>query len=486
LVSRAHQSSRVKSRPARADDADAAGCVRLIGMFKRSTPDRSPLAIDSVPAATRRVRVAFVLVALALLARVALSAVSVGTNDALTFAEFGKDVRLFGLFGAYANNPYLNHPPLVALWAAAVVRMTGAPVLPYLVAFTIKADWAFAFVFRLPVIAADALACGLLYARWRGRLGRPRAAALAAAFAWAPGAFLVSAYHANTDPLYSALCLLAVWLLEERGAFVWGGLALGAAINVKIIPGLMIAPLLLTCRSRSDARRFIAGLALAALPYLPMVLADFPTFYHNVLSYAGFSEAWGFNFFLIHAGRVGALAGPSARWVAAYHAFGRVILVALVLGWAVLARLRPRWDRYEVAAVTGVIFMAFSPSFGIQYMVLPGLMLFAVRPRAAIAYAVASGAFLVWIYARTVVSWHVPLISIYTGLYFPETVLLFPSWVVLMAFLWNTVVRRAIGGAQREQTAANAAIEASAAIGAVRPDDQEAFANAEPRGPIAA
>lgn len=456
-------------------------------MHDQSTFPSPVLLSADAPHATRRVSLAFVVIALALLARVGLSAISLGTNDAMTFAEFGKSVHLLGLVGAYRNDVFLNHPPLVALWAAAALRVVGPPPVPLLIAFPLKVTAAFAFVFRLPIIAADALACGLLYARWRNRLGRRRAAALAAAFAWAPASFLVSAFHANTDPLYSALCLLAVFLMEERRSFFWGGLALGAAINVKIIPGLMVAPLLLSCRSRAEARLFVGGLALAAIPFLPLMLADFPTFLRNVLSYAGFPDAWGVNFFLMNAQRIDSLARPAGQLVGMYHSLGRMVLLSLVVGWAILVRVRPRWDRYEVAAVTAAIFMAFSPSFGVQYLVLPGLMLFAVRPRLAIAYAIASGAFFLKVYGQAVPIWHAPLVSMLTvRLRLFDSILLFPSWAILIAFLWNTVVRRAIGGAERDNATSNTSLQPSAAIGAARPDARQQFADPESRDPIAA
>ena len=47
------------------------------------------------------------------------------------------------------------------------------------------------------------------------------------------------------------------------------GVALGLAINVKPLPALFVLPMLACCRDRRELLRFIAGLALLALPFVP-------------------------------------------------------------------------------------------------------------------------------------------------------------------------------------------------------------------------
>src|SRR5205814_9830382 len=136
------------------------------------------------------------------------------------------------------------------LWAAACYRVatwaqrhihTGSYAFPW-----------FPYLFKLAPIAADAVTCWLLWRIWHPRAGAIWAAAAAAIYAWNPVAILISAHHCNTDSIYAMLCLAAVYVIESRrgsvGAWFWGGLLLGAAINVKLIPVLLIPPLVILCR----------------------------------------------------------------------------------------------------------------------------------------------------------------------------------------------------------------------------------------------
>lgn len=383
------------------------------------------------------------IVLLAILVRLALAAVSIGTNDALTFTEFGKEVRMAGVVETYRLDPYYNHPPLVGLWAAIVLRLLRAPEVPLQLAFSPGVTHAFSFVFKLPIIAADALAAWLLFQRWKPRLGDVRAMAVAVCFAWAPGSILIGAFHCNTDPAYAALCLAAVFLLEEKRALFWGGLALGAAVNVKIIPLLLVPPLLLSCSTRHEARAFVLGLTVAAIPFLPAFCRDFSSFQQNVLAYNPTTDAWGFNLFLMLGRKIAALAQSAERAAEWYHLIGRYVLLALVVAWAALARRLRRWNGYELAAVTLAIFVVFTPGFGIQYIVAVGLLLFAVRPRLAAAYAIASAAFLLEVYIARSSGLRFPLlVLLISRLSAGEALLGLPAWGILVYFLMTTVLRR--------------------------------------------
>ena len=64
-----------------------------------------------------------------------------------------------------------------------------------------------------------------------------------------PVRILVSGYHGNTDAVYAMLSLLAVYLLQDRNRPLLAGLALGLAINIKLIPVLLIPPLVLAAQS---------------------------------------------------------------------------------------------------------------------------------------------------------------------------------------------------------------------------------------------
>ena len=400
-------------------------------------------------AGNRYIHLLWTVAATGLAARLLLAALSIGTNDALTFAEFGKEVRMFGVVGTYRADPWFNHPPLVGWWAGLLIRLLGAPNAPLWVAFPFKVNWAFSFLFKLPVMAADAVGVWLLWRRWsRVEAADPGKArlvpvAIAAGFAWSLGSILIGAFHANTDPAYAMLCLLSVWLMEDRRAFFWSGLALGAAINVKIIPVLLLPPLLFRCASKSEARAFVVGLAMAFIPFLPAVLQAFPSFYNNVLGYNPPNDAWGFDLLLYLSRRWAILASPADSTIHAYHIVGRYVLLALVLAWAIVAWRLRRWDGYEVAAVTMAIFLVSTPGFGIQYIVPVGLLMFAVRPKLAIAYSIACGVFLLNIYVR---HWQPPLIPFRSLLTGPldafDSLPGLPAWGLLVYFLFTTVLRK--------------------------------------------
>jgi len=381
------------------------------------------------------------MVGVALLVRVALAAVSIGTNDAFTFVHFAREVRHVGVVRLYGVDGGFNHPPLIGWWAALLMRLI-APALPPDVGCPPQVAWLFCFLFKLPMIAGDGLAVWLLWLHWTPMLGRLKAAGVAAAFAWSLDAILLSGFHGNTDPIYVMNCLAAVYLMESRGAFFCAGLALAAAINTKIIPVLLIFPLLLSCRRGQEARALLYGLAVGAIPFLPVVCRDFPSFYDNALAYNSMVDRWGIEFFLLLARDIPQISHSAGRAVFGYYWLGRYVLFALIAAWAVAARMRQQWDRYELAAVTMALFAVFTPGFGVQYTAAAGLLMFAVRPRLAAAYALVAGAFLLKLYASRC-DLSLPLTAGFNGsLTLTESLFGLPVWGLLVYFLIRVVFQR--------------------------------------------
>ncbi len=396
-----------------------------------------PLDPGGAAAATRRrVQLLVALAVLGLLARFVLSAVSWGTTDTITFIRFAWTLDREGLMAAYRIERELNHPPLPAYWAYAAHLLSGRS----------EDGTGFAFIFRIPVILADvASACLLatIVSRRGGGGGGPvAAAAVAAAYAWNPVAILISGYHGNTDSCYAFLCLLAVYLVGDRRAPFWGGLALGAAINVKLIPVLLIPPLALSLRSRADAAKFLGALALMALPYVPPLLYGGPSFRHNVLAYTPIPNLWGVSFFLLMptpptAGAMELM--PPA--MLAYWGAARYLLMGLVLAWAVVARRFDRWSPYDVAAITLSLFLIVTPGFGVQYLVVLVPLLYAASPRLATIYGIAGGAFVLGAYFYF---WDggYPLSSLFDRLLpTPLGVIGLLTWGLLIYYVATTIAR---------------------------------------------
>lgn len=375
------------------------------------------------------------LIIAAFLVRLAIAAFSYGTNDALLFWCFSGEIRQFGVVATYGLDGLFNHPPVIGAWIEVARWLATLHPRPF------GEYHSFTFIFKLPVIAGDALATFLVWRIWRRRLGSERAVAIAAAAACSFCGIVVSAYHCNTDCLYAALSLAAVYFLEERKSFLLGGLALAAAINVKIVPVLLIPCLLLSCPSRAEARQFLTGLAAGVIPFLPALGHEAPSFVHNTLAYNSSINNWGVTIFLI-AGKLlhGDVAATSPA-VEAYHDFGRYLIFALIGAWAVLARRAGRWNRYEIAAVTYAIFLVFTPGFGIQYVAIIAPLLFAARPRTALVYSTAAGAFAAALYIGRRVAHSFPLSSDLDRYALPESMLGLIAWGTLAWFLASTLIR---------------------------------------------
>ncbi|HEV2687495.1 MAG TPA: glycosyltransferase family 87 protein [Bryobacteraceae bacterium] len=361
--------------------------------------------------------------------RLALAAVSLGTNDAATFVRFAETIHEKGLLETYRTDPELNHPPIPAYWASIARQLGG------------DSDLLFAFTFKLPIIATDAASVWLIWRIWRRRTTAARAAAIAAGYAWSLDSILVSGFHCNTDPIYAMLCLAAIYLIEESSAWFWAGLALGAAINIKIIPVLLIVPLVLSMRNWRSLWLFVAGLAPGALPFLPLLYRIGPSFVRNALLYNSWMDHWGINYYLLLGQGDFNLHSATAPIAIFYYRYARYLIVALILGWAALARAYNRWSRYELAAVTFAIFLILTPGFGVQYTIMIGPLLFAIRPKLAIAYAWLAGVFLFCTYF---VFWdgYFPIYANYhTLLSAPVAAIGILVWALVVAFLITELLK---------------------------------------------
>jgi hypothetical protein len=377
-----------------------------------------------------------------------IAACSIGTNDAELFWGFAAEIHKLGLIAVYGADPLFNHPPLVGLWIRLAAQIAAVVPDPFGEAH------AFCFIFKLPIIAAHLISAWLVWKIWLARSGARRAGAIAAAAAWSLCGILISAYHCNTDPICAMFCLAAVYCMEERRAFFVGGLMLAAAINVKILPVLLIPPLLLSCRSPREAKLFLAGLAGGAIPFIPVLCCQPLGFIENALAYNSSVNNWGVMLFLL-AGKLAAhdfdSTSAAVEW---YHGSGRYLLFALIATWAIVARLRGRWTRYEIAAVTFAIFLIVAPGFGVQYLVILVPLMFAARPRQAFLYASAAGAFAGTLYWASHASGTFPIRSYLNRYPLPETLLGLIAWGVLVRFV-ATVLWTKPADATAEGTPAN-------------------------------
>ena len=202
----------------------------------------------------------------------------------------------------------------------------------------------------------------LLLVRILRSAGRdPRWAAL---WAWCPLVVLESGNNAHVDGLGAVLTLAAISLVVRRRHLL-GGLVLGAAIGVKLIPGIVVPSLL---RSRPWVV-LPAAAGLLALTYVPHVLGVGRSVIGYLPGYLG-EEGYdnGDRFALLH--RV-----LPQSWTP-------FVAVAIALATAVLVYLRgdPELPWVGAATLVGVALLIATPTYPWYALLLAGLAVAAARP----------------------------------------------------------------------------------------------------------
>lgn len=372
-----------------------------------------------------------------------------GTNDADTWCVFGHYINRWGMFFTMTWETQLNHPPLPVYWATFVYRCVTPA---HLWEIETARPALFPVFFKLPAILADVGVCWLLYRLWQKRLGGPTAMATAAGYAWSLCAILVSGYHCNTDNIYAFFALLSAYLMQEKSAYFKGGLALGAAINVKLTPVLLIPVLLLSCRSWRDAGKYVAGLAVCVLPFAAILLSDLhrDLFIRNAIQYKSNPDNWGITYLLMLL-----TGGPplnidnatlsDSPIVNFFFYKGRHLLLGAVAAWAIVGAFllrRRRLNRYDLGAVTMALFLILAPGFGIQYTVVVLPLMFASRPKWANAYGFVAGAFILCNYWAQWPGHEWPPNSQFRGRYpMPSPMWGLAAWAILVGYLVAVVLR---------------------------------------------
>jgi hypothetical protein len=313
-------------------------------------------------------------------ARLWLMSRTLGTDDIFTWQRFATDIRANGLFWAYRSLPDFNHPPLMGLWSVLALRIGTASGLGY------------AFAFKLLPFAADLVSAWLLFAYVRRNFRSPPPAAVAAFFLANPISILVTGFHGNTDSVLASLCLGAA-LLARRNKLFGAGLALGAAINVKILPAVLVLPLLISSRSFRDLGLLVSGLALMAIPFLPTLTMVREPFVAHVLNYNSVPGRWGIPFILdeiaaIHHSPVDATVSETFCQYAKFLILGGSALNAL------LARRKGRHAQVRICAFGLTLALVLTPGFGYQYLVWSLPLLFALDSRRAMWTSLVGGVFL--------------------------------------------------------------------------------------------
>jgi hypothetical protein len=371
-------------------------------------------------------RVAIAVGVLGLISRWLLAAVSVGCDDVGIWLQHAKVVAESGVRFAY-ENPHpvswqFNHPPLTGYWAALAYQISAAEPL------------AFSFWIKLPGLLVELLSAALIYLIWSKR--SPALASIAfAAYGWSLPLILISGYHGNTDCAYAGLTLLAAFLMQEKQKPFWAGMALGASLNIKLLPLIIIPPLLSQCRSRRAFFDCCAGLAVAGLPFVPFLVTSAPSMYKNMISYNSLQLEWGINAFLKTTAATAMLRPYVVSITATFIPYARYAILVIIGIFSATALYKRRPVTYEVCALAWAIFLVLTPGYGVQYAVCVLPLLFAVDIGRAVIYSLTAGIMLLLVYG-TQLHLTYPLRANVQYFPYPPAGILFGviAWVTLVEF----------------------------------------------------
>lgn len=339
------------------------------------------------------------LVLVGFLARLALFAFSVGSNDIGTWERFAGELQRWGVLEEYRRNSAYNHPPLIGWWAVFALRAAAATSIP------------FRFWFKLLPLISDVVATRLVFLIGARRGTNVDGWRAAAAFSTAMVSVWITSHHGNTDSLCALLVLVAAWALTDRDSPFLAGLALAGALNVKLIPLVVIPAMVVQLRSPGAAMQFAGGLGVGLLPFLEPALGAWNEFQRNAIQYGSSRNRWGARFFLLGFQEI-QIAKPVVKHLeTAYVAAGRYLIMALNLGAGIIVRRRGLTS-YHACTVALAIFLFFIPGFAIQYMVYPLAVLVVVDLRRATLYGVIAGIFVAADYLHYARTWF-PLLTIH-------------------------------------------------------------------------
>lgn len=359
--------------------------------------------------------------------RVWLAYNSLGSNDIFIWHKFAQTIDKFGLPYMYDHVPTFNHPPLMGYFAQGALHIAQVTGMP------------FEFIFKLNGVLADLLTMGILWKIWR-TYDQHNALMAVAAFSVSLIAILIGAYHGNTNSLCMSLSLLAAYLYQQKRPLA-SGLALALAINVKVVPILLIPVFVMSHHSWRDAARFFIGLLAGLLPMGLFFIGHMEGFVNNIFNYNSIPDRWGIMLFLYEGAQNPAFKEAGYKFVDYYIANGRYVILGLVLLTSIWQFFTRERTLYEAVALSFAIFLIFAPGFGIQYLIYICPFLFAINVRWAVAYSCLAGVFAGMVY-YSFWSGTFPWYSLATTFFPPPAHLIgVLTWGLLIQFAFWSIAR---------------------------------------------
>jgi len=301
-----------------------------------------------------------------------LAAVTIGTNDVATWRSFAHNAMMCGRCAYQFAGPYgdpFNHPPFI-IHFLKLLGMSSAAWFPFLI--------------RLPAILAD-IGTVLVVTRLIPGISTR----LIVLLALNPVSILVSGFHGNTDPLMIFFVVLAVYLLKIE-QIKWAGAAFGMAINIKIVPLLMVPAILVYIWYRKSLRGVLLFVCIAAVVVLalsvPYILSNPLAILKATLGYRGLYGRWGIS--LILAGFPISEVGHEI----AYRVL-QLLVIALALVLAVYLNRRKIDLTYQIGLIFFLLFL-LTPAHALQYLAWPVPFILALGFWWSLAYYASAGLYL--------------------------------------------------------------------------------------------
>jgi len=368
------------------------------------------------------------LICLGIVIRLALAVGTYGSNDILSWENFASAIKNSGISDLYRSDPLFNHPPLMGFLSLLLLHIAELFKIPFFV------------VFKLVMVAAECGIMALLVRFWAKNSSATGAWEVGALYSLNLITILLSGYHGNTDTLYCLAALAALIFLIENKPF-YSGLALAAALNVKLIPLILAIPFILPLRSWRAIKLWLSGWVLGLLPFLVAAFLIGEPFIKNVLSYVPVPDNWGIIFLF----RCFSSIGPDLRplfesAVGWYMSYGRWVILGLITAVSIWSRYSGRFSTPQLLSISAAIFIVFASGFGLQYLAFPVVMAFTIDPQWGLRISAATGVSAVIAYAHWMTSLSPPLSMHYTIAPIWIALIYLIAWGFIVAFLMRTLI----------------------------------------------
>jgi len=273
-----------------------------------------------------------------------------GTNDVTYWWTFSNYIATHDSFSIYRDIRYYNHPPLISYWLWVMELING------------HNKTQFAHLLRLPAILADIGSTVIIWRLVKSYFTPRKSLVVTCIFALSPVSIMVSGFHGNTDPVFMFLILLSSYLLINRRSWLPSALILGAAMNVKLVPIIMLPAMCFWLQTWTQ--RFSYGLVALLLVgvgcgYHFYVMTD--DMLRNVFLYGGLKNIWGIG-----------------RFYRDYPDIGKLIVFVTITAMSflisqkslILDDQRKERSYYLLRSFswTFLLFLLLTPGFGVQYL----------------------------------------------------------------------------------------------------------------------